>query len=126
MEHQEYFCPTEGAISSTCLCRRFAVRHKLSPADQRTHRTIQQDAMRCTCEIHWTQDWDQFIDPVLFAYRTLKHTTTKMEPFFLLYGRQATLPFEFSLPTFATRRAGGDPAIGITPAGPRGKHPTTT
>ncbi len=35
-----------------------------------------------------TNDWDLFIAPTLFAYRTTKHSTTKIEPFFLVYGDQ--------------------------------------
>lgn len=37
-------------------------------------------------------DWDQYIAPVLFAYRTSRHATTGMTPFFLVYGRSAKLP----------------------------------
>jgi hypothetical protein len=37
-------------------------------------------------------DWDTYVAPVLFAYRTTKHSTTKIAPFFLLYGRDAKLP----------------------------------
>src|SRR5688572_2239269 len=39
-------------------------------------------------------DWDLFIAPTLFAYRTTKHSTTKIEPFFLVYGRDARLPID--------------------------------
>lgn len=39
-------------------------------------------------------DWDKHIAPVLFAYRTSKHSTTKMTPFFLVYGREAKLPID--------------------------------
>ena len=35
--------------------------------------------------------WDKFIAPVLFAYRTSKHSTTRMTPFYLVYGREAKL-----------------------------------
>ena len=41
-----------------------------------------------------SNDWDLFIAPTLFAYRTTKHSTTKMEPFFLVYGRPARLPMD--------------------------------
>jgi len=40
------------------------------------------------------KDWDLFISPVLFAYRTSKHSTTQMTPFYLLYGREAKLPID--------------------------------
>src|SRR5256714_1495883 len=39
-------------------------------------------------------DWDLYIALTLFAYRTTKHFTTKIEPFFLVYGRSARLPID--------------------------------
>jgi len=36
-------------------------------------------------------DWDQYIAPTLFAYRTTRHSTTRISPFYLLYGREAKL-----------------------------------
>jgi len=39
-------------------------------------------------------DWDLYIAPILFAYRTTKHATTKIEPFFMVYGRSARLPID--------------------------------
>lgn len=44
-------------------------------------------------------DWDLKLPYVLFAYRTAEHSTTKKEPFFLVYGRKARLPVELQLPT---------------------------
>ena len=37
-------------------------------------------------------DWDKYIAPVFFSYRTNAHETTKIPPFFLVYGRNAKLP----------------------------------
>ena len=37
------------------------------------------------------RNWDEFIAPTLFAYRTSKQSTTKIEPFYLTYGRKARL-----------------------------------
>jgi hypothetical protein len=37
-------------------------------------------------------DWDMNISAVLFAYRTAKQATTKIEPFYLVYGRTAHFP----------------------------------
>src|SRR5437763_13264762 len=39
-----------------------------------------------------TNNWDLFIALTLFAYRTTKHSTTKIEPFFMVYRRSARLP----------------------------------
>jgi hypothetical protein len=37
-------------------------------------------------------DWDLYLPYVLFAYRTAKHASTGIEPFYLVYGRNATFP----------------------------------
>ena len=41
-----------------------------------------------------TNQWDLLIPPTLFAYRTTKHSTTGIEPFYLVYGRNARLPVD--------------------------------
>jgi transposase InsO family protein len=38
------------------------------------------------------KNWDKNISAVLFAYRTKRHDTTEIEPFYLEYGRKARLP----------------------------------
>ena len=40
------------------------------------------------------RDWDTFLKPVLFAYRTAVQKSIKTSPFFLMYGRLPTLPFD--------------------------------
>ena len=37
-------------------------------------------------------DWDINVPSVLFAYRTAKQATTKIEPFYLVYGHTARFP----------------------------------
>ncbi|CAF1570065.1 unnamed protein product [Adineta ricciae] len=39
-------------------------------------------------------DWDDFLPYVTFAYNTAKQSTTGIEPFKLMYGRDAILPFD--------------------------------
>ncbi len=39
-------------------------------------------------------NWDKYIAPTLFAYRTSQHSTTKVTPFLLSYGREAVLPID--------------------------------
>lgn len=48
------------------------------------------------CDKH-QKNWDKFVQSVLFAYRTSVCTTTGETPFFLLYGRRATLPLDVQL-----------------------------
>jgi len=57
---------------------------------------------------NFEDDWDVFIPSVLLAYRTMKHNTTKHEPFFLTYGRSAILPIEFQLPTYPVEEESED------------------
>ena len=39
-------------------------------------------------------DWDKFVKPTLMAYNTSQQNSTKMTPYFLMYGRTARLPLE--------------------------------
>jgi hypothetical protein len=39
-------------------------------------------------------DWDEYLPYVTFAYNTSKQSTIQMEPFKLMYGRDAILPFD--------------------------------
>ena len=43
------------------------------------------------------EDWDEFIDVCLFAYRTSKQETVGETPFRLLYGRDVNLPADIAL-----------------------------
>jgi hypothetical protein len=44
-----------------------------------------------------TAEWDDLIPSVLFAYRTMKQSTTKFSPFYLMHGREAQLPIDLEL-----------------------------
>ncbi len=41
-----------------------------------------------------TTMWDEFIDPALMAYHTIKHVITEIIPFLLVYDREAVLPID--------------------------------
>ncbi|CAF4419049.1 unnamed protein product [Didymodactylos carnosus] len=43
-------------------------------------------------------DWDHYLPYVTFAYNTSQQSTTQMEPFKLMYGRAAILPFDAPSP----------------------------
>jgi Integrase zinc binding domain/Integrase core domain len=43
------------------------------------------------------QKWDENVSAVLFAYRTARQSTTKIEPFYLVYGRAAKFPLKRGL-----------------------------
>jgi hypothetical protein len=80
------------------LLKKFQVEHLLStPYHPQTNGLVERfnrtllDALAKTANEH-LDEWDKYIAPILFAYRTNRHSTTKITPFFLVYGREAKLP----------------------------------
>ena len=53
-------------------------------------------------------NWDDFIDPVLLAYRTSVHKSTKKTPYFLAYGKEPTLLIEEQFPVNGFREGAND------------------
>ena len=81
------------------LMEKFRINHLLSTPYhpqtnglvERFNRTLCESLSRLSLK---NNDWDLYIAPTLFAYRTTKHSTTKIEPFFLVYERSARLPMD--------------------------------
>ena len=81
------------------ICEKFRIKHKLSsPYHPQTNGLVER-FNRTLCEglakvTEKENEWDRYIESVLFAYRTNKHNTTKRTPFFMVYGREAILPID--------------------------------
>jgi transposase InsO family protein len=86
------------------LCQNYQTKHQLTSAYrpqtngmiERFNRTLGE----CIAKLVYdnNKEWDQFIDAVLLAYRTKRHKTTGKTPFYLIYGREATLPLDLKIP----------------------------
>ena len=79
------------------LMEKLKVRHQFStPYHPRTNGLVER-FNKTLCEaigklVKNVVDWDLLIPSILFAYRTARNSTTRMTPFFLVYGREARQP----------------------------------
>ena len=81
------------------LMTRFGIKHKLStPYHPKTNGLIERfNKTLCEGLAKLTdngKNWDKEISSVLFAYRTNKHSSNRMTPFYLTYGRKARLQMD--------------------------------
>ena len=56
---------------------------------ERFNRTLCESLAKLT---QGEKDWDDFISPMLFGYRTSKQASTKFTPFYLVHGRTPQMP----------------------------------
>ena len=87
------------------LCQNYQTKHRLTSAYrpqtngmvERFNRTLGECIAKLVNDNN--REWDQFVDAVLLAYRTKWHKTTSKTPFYLVYGREATLPLDLKIPS---------------------------
>ncbi len=85
------------------LTRKFRIKHRLSsPYHPQTNGLVER-FKQMLCEklaklAEETDQWDEFVNPVLMAYHTTKHSATGITPFLLTYGREAVLPIDETKP----------------------------
>lgn len=58
---------------------------------ERFNRTMCESLSKLGDNVH---DWDKFVRPTIFAHNTSESSATKTTPFYLVYGRKATLPID--------------------------------
>ena len=82
------------------LCSQFQIKHRVATAyhpqcNGRTERFNQTLERALSKYVNNKQnDWESFLQRILFAYRTAPQKSTKMSPFELLYGFKARIPIE--------------------------------
>ena len=83
------------------LCRLTGIESRLTSAyhpqtnglDERFNQTLQRQLLKFVGKEQ--NEWDLYIDSILFSYRVSRQDSTKYSPYFLVYGRQARLPVQF-------------------------------
>src|SRR6266496_3592160 len=81
------------------LLERFKIRYNLSTSYhpktngliERFNKTLYESLAKLNEE---RENWDEYITPTLFAYRTKINKSTQFIPFYLTYGRKAKLSFD--------------------------------
>ena len=87
------------------ICQKLGIDHRKTTAYhpqsngqcERFNGTLCKSLAKYTNEAQ--DDWDDFIQPVLLAYRTTCHSSTKKTPYFLAFGREPKLLIEDNFPS---------------------------
>src|SRR6266498_3809975 len=85
------------------LTEKFRIKYRLSSPYHSQMNGLVERFNQTLCEklaklLEETDQWDEFVDPVLMAYRTTKHSATGVTPFLLTYGREVVLPIDETKP----------------------------
>src|SRR2546430_11289739 len=80
------------------LAEKFRIKHGFStPYHPKTNGLVENfNKMLCKslAKLKENNNWDNMIAPTLFAYRSKIQESTKIEPFYLVYGRKPVLPMD--------------------------------
>src|SRR6266498_5552562 len=81
------------------LLEQFKIRHNLLTSYHPKTNGLVERFNKTLCESlaklnEKRENWDEYISPTLFAYRTKINKSTQFTPFYLTYGRKAKLPFD--------------------------------
>ena len=69
--------------------------YKANGLDERYNQTLQNMLVKAIEKKK--EEWDQFLDPCVYAYNTAVHESTKFTPFQLMFGRKAVLPIDIDI-----------------------------
>uniref|UniRef100_A0A8D0E947 Gypsy retrotransposon integrase-like protein 1 n=1 Tax=Salvator merianae TaxID=96440 RepID=A0A8D0E947_SALMN len=94
------------------LLERWNVSQILTPADCSSLDSQTSEHLKsaiCNVVNEKASEWDEFLDPVLFDFRTSVSSVTKYSPFFLLYNRYVCLSSETEYSKESSKQQGSGP-----------------
>ncbi|KAK8384218.1 hypothetical protein O3P69_009156 [Scylla paramamosain] len=87
---------TESTVNDLIKSLEFSQSELLEIKNQeRFNQTLERAIAKFVNENH--DDWDQHLDGILFSYRTEQHDSTKLTPFYVMFGCHAILPVDMDV-----------------------------